>query len=537
MRRTFTFISIFALMMSMLAWPALAEGDSPTPPEPTYTEDWDGRGDDSEDCKKVFDEDGVIDESDPRYEFALQGGWIHWIFNTKGASTDAELVLGGSGVGTYEPGPPLTANVWHFYTPYFELDQLTATINLFGGDPGAGGGLVISDYCSEFVLEGVLTVEKTAVTSFTREHFWEIDKKVETENEEFVNGTPKIWLYTDGSGNETATWTVDVTYEGYEDSDWNVSGTITIANTGALPTTIDSVVDELAGEAIDVDCDVDFPYVLAVGGELVCTYSEDGFVEGSNEVTVTTSLGTVYEADADIIWGDPTTELNDAVRVVDRYFNGESEEVRRWDINAADYDEGDVESFSYDIAYAYADFDECGAYTFSNRARVRVAGGDILTDWATADLKVNVQCLVRKGETVTGAGLPWSEFGVRTWFEYSPLLHETGSRDDFEDGKVKLIQGPRRNHAGHAYLDQVKGEMCFVFADGWGFDLTVAGNVKIEPLQVRPTAWLAPGQFSEHTSITEDDVFCVDVGEAAYGYAIHLDALSPTLIPDPNFGP
>jgi hypothetical protein len=62
-----------------------------------------------------------------------------------------------------------------------------------------------------------LTVSKTAVTSFTREHFWDIAKSVATENEYMHDGYPKVWLYIDGSGNEKATWTVDVTYEGFVD--------------------------------------------------------------------------------------------------------------------------------------------------------------------------------------------------------------------------------------------------------------------------------------------------------------------------------
>jgi hypothetical protein len=91
-----------------------------------------------------------------------------------------------------------------------------------------------------------LTVSKTAVTSFTREHFWDIDKSVDTENGYEHEGYPKVWLYIDGSGDETATWTVDVTYEGYVDSLFNVSGVITIENTGTLDAVITDI-DRCAG--------------------------------------------------------------------------------------------------------------------------------------------------------------------------------------------------------------------------------------------------------------------------------------------------
>lgn len=67
-----------------------------------------------------------------------------------------------------------------------------------------------------------LEVSKTAITYYTRTHKWGIEKFVTTEKEYMHEGVPKIWLYTDSSGDETATWTVDVTYGGYTDSDFKV---------------------------------------------------------------------------------------------------------------------------------------------------------------------------------------------------------------------------------------------------------------------------------------------------------------------------
>jgi len=65
-------------------------------------------------------------------------------------------------------------------------------------------------------------------------------------------------LYTDGSGDETATWTVDVTYDGYTDSDFVIYGEITISNPNDNAVTIDSVVDDLGltgYEDIDLACE------------------------------------------------------------------------------------------------------------------------------------------------------------------------------------------------------------------------------------------------------------------------------------------
>jgi len=77
--------------------------------------------------------------------------------------------------------------------------------------------------------------------------------------------------------------------------------------------------------AADVDCNVEFPYALASGGELNCTYSTplpDGS-DRTNTATVTTS-GDVdgNTARADVTFGDPTTVVNDTINVTDT--NGES---------------------------------------------------------------------------------------------------------------------------------------------------------------------------------------------------------------------
>ena len=119
--------------------------------EGEYVYQWNGNGKNSLDCSKAGEGDRPDDGT----------GWIHWVFTTKGNSTDAVLTLGGSGSGSYSPGEPLEAEVWHFYTPYYDVYELTASITLTGGDKGPGVGLVISDYCTgiEQVVP-MLTIEK-----------------------------------------------------------------------------------------------------------------------------------------------------------------------------------------------------------------------------------------------------------------------------------------------------------------------------------------------------------------------------------------
>ncbi|PKP57005.1 hypothetical protein CVT91_11680 [Candidatus Atribacteria bacterium HGW-Atribacteria-1] len=374
-------------------------------PTPTYTEVWDGRGTDSEDCSKVGD--------GPRTE----DGWIHWVFSTKGKSTDARLVIDGT---EYEPGEPLTANVWHFYTPYFDLEGLEATINLYGGKKGRGGGLVISDYCpgdgNGFDPEDI-NVSKTAVTSYTREHFWDIDKKVETENEYEHEGYPKVWLYIDGSGDETATWTVDVTYEDYEDSGWNVSGTITIENDSTEDIMITSIIDELDGTEIEIDCGIELPYLLEAGLTLTCTYSEDGYVEGFNYVYVEYNVvddDYTYEpsANAEIIWGDPTTENNATVNIKD--ISDLFGEVDLGTVTAPNDGQ-----FTYTKDFEWEDYgvDGCGDFVYDNTATIVETG-----DSASATLKVNVQCYVYETAYAKGDdAICFIEEGFIQWGWTNPI--------------------------------------------------------------------------------------------------------------------
>ena len=496
---------ILVLAFLLVGTVAVAAAMSETE-EPTYTEEWDGRGADSWNC-------AIDGEDDPRYDFQ-DTGWIHWVFSTKGRSTSADLTLGGTGVDVYSPGHPLNANVWHFYTPYYEVEGLTAVINLYGGSPGRGGGLVISDWCpGEFES---LDVSKTAVTTYTREHFWDIDKKVETDNGFVHKELPKIWLYANGSGDEAATWTVDVTYLDYEDYDHNVSGVITIFNDGQLPAVITAVDDVLAGMPIVVDCGVMFPYTLPVGDTLTCTYDEDVAykVEGFNEVTVITERAD-YFANAPIIWGAPALQYKDVVTVKDSNDTGG---VLPATLYAADYEAGEVISFTYSQAFAWADYgkDNCGAFLYKNTAWLV---GTKQT--ANAALRVNVQCY--KDETAYAKGdpaVPFCDYIAR-WGWTNPIMPGTYTWDLW---------------AGAAQCDTTKGTLVgsvTVVYDEDGY-VTVTYNVDfpyildethvyagyaLEP----PAGFTAVGQYENNSPFDGSQVYVI--------------AHAVVSIPDPNFGP
>ncbi len=248
-----------------------------------------------------------------------------------------------------------------------------------------------------------LTVTKTAVTSYTRTHNWDITKSVTTEYGEKENGSPpKIWLYADGSGNEPATWTVDVKHKGYEDSDFDVSGVITIENTGDLPATITSIEDVLGGTPItevNLPEGVVLPYTLPVGGEtLECSYSETvgSKIEGSNDVTVMTDRNNNYEASAEIIWSNtPNTENYKTITISD--ISDLFGEVNLGTVTAPP----ENAQFTYSKDFAWEDYgkDAGGDYVYNNEATIVETG-----DSDDATLKVNVQSYMYETAYAKGDG-------------------------------------------------------------------------------------------------------------------------------------
>jgi hypothetical protein len=489
----------------------------------TYTETWDGRGSDSLDCSKAGEGDRPDDGS----------GWIHWIFSTKGASTSASLTLSGSGTGIFAPGEPLVAEAWHFYTPYSDVASLGAVIEL-NGDAGPGGGLVISDFCPGAVEH--LDVTKTAETSYTRHHDWEIDKAASTEDgyvlpcgDDFAYGAdcPKVWLFTDGSGDESATWTVDARYLGAIDSDFNVSGTVTIANSGTTTAQITAIDDLLAGTPVMLDCGVTLPHALASGASLSCDYSEAvaSKVVGSNVATVTTAES-VYSGEAPIVWGDPTLEENATVNIDDC---SDLDGCVTLGQATAPNDAQFVSSHQF----AYADFVDpysgsgCGAYQYDNTATIRETGQS-----ASARVKVNVQCMIGSDETawaangtVAGQLRYTSKGNWATYVQYGGVAKTTSlfAGQTMKAGTVSFSAPTANTVTITVALDSP-----------WSYD-TVASNLKVQGYSKAPTGNPSPGGFANKATCSAVQQSCSITVPLSSFYGVHLDVTR--MVPDPNFGP
>ena len=155
-----------------------------------------------------------------------------------------------------------------------------------------------------------LTITKTANTSLKRTYSWTITKGPDGEYHKFIG---------DPATSHTYTVSVDKTTT---DSNWAVSGTITIQNPTSVPATISSVSDEISGDiSATLDCGVTFPYTLAAGATLSCTYGAslpDG-ADRTNTVTVTTTEGPQGgTATAPVSFAVPPSHRSDMTRSTSR---------------------------------------------------------------------------------------------------------------------------------------------------------------------------------------------------------------------------
>ncbi len=130
----------------------------------------------------------------------------------------------------------------------------TATIR----ETGQSASTAVTVNCYE------LEVTKTASTSFNRTYTWAIVKKANVTELTLKIGETAVVEYN---------ITVDATYT---DSDWKVSGEITVCNPAQIAATIKNITDVVSpGIVATVDFGVTFPYTLGAGGTLKGNYTAD----------------------------------------------------------------------------------------------------------------------------------------------------------------------------------------------------------------------------------------------------------------------
>jgi len=439
---------------------------------------------------------------------------------TSAAAVEAVLAKGGPRHNVYLYDPAVT-----------EDDGLSAAVNPSTGLPY---GLSHVTLCwSQRVDVGEdgdgeeLTVTKTVETSYTRTHDWSIAKSL---------APAELLLFTDGSGDATVTWTVDVTYEGSEDGDFNVSGVITIENTGQREASITGIVDELAGDPIDIDCGEDFElgHTLAVGDTLTCRYgvAVEAKVEGVNEVTVTTAVDS-YGATEPIVWGAPDPNVNATVMVMDTNAGFAAAHGDEVVLDADDVEPGAVTAFAYTERFAWEDYGQegCGDRAHANTAKVVGDHGSVVVQ-GVAVLGVRVQCFVFVDETAWAAD--GEDPGTRrynaddaggNWATYVEYAAKTTTLFAGQTIDVGTVDFSAVSDAGDVTLT-------VTLRDDWEFE-DVRENLKVQGYAFAPMGNPEPGLF-DHKATCEatSDTCSIDVPAAAF-YGVHVNV--GRWIPDPDF--
>jgi hypothetical protein len=249
-----------------------------------------------------------------------------------------------------------------------------ATINV------ASGETVRCVYTNE---ADAVTVTKDADPSFTRTYEWNVEKT--------LTGDAVITL--DPGQVFSQEYNVEVTNTGSTDSDFGVSGTITIHNPTSHTVTISSVTDAIAGVGSDADvvCPGVFPQDLASGADLVCTYSDD-LPDGAtrlNTASVTlASIATAFTGTASVNFAgqSPDTEVDECVDAKDEGDLGNTDPLGTVCVG----DAPETFTYSWPVPTGAA---QCGTFTYNNTATI-TTNDTQTTDTDDASLQVTIECPV-----------------------------------------------------------------------------------------------------------------------------------------------
>jgi len=157
-----------------------------------------------------------------------------------------------------------------------------------------------------------LEVAKDAETTYKRTFDWTIEKSVDPETINLFKGD-----------SQDADYTVTVTKDAGTDSDWAVTGTITITNPNpastGLTATLDTVTDAMTG-GVNAVVDCGGATEVPADSYIECTYSAD-LPDATSRVNTATveTIGIVGGGvgTSSVTFGEPDTLVNDEVDVTD----------------------------------------------------------------------------------------------------------------------------------------------------------------------------------------------------------------------------
>ncbi len=218
-------------------------------------------------------------------------------------------------------------------------------------------------------------ITKTARMSYTTTYQWNVSK---------LSDVSALTLAAGES--YAANFIVEVGLAGSSDGAFQASGQIFVHNPAPVDATITGVTDEIAGASTTVDCGVQFPFTLAAGADLICTWTSElaAAADITDVATVTTDpagsvLGgsasaTALVADADVTVVDRCADVFDSVR---------GQLGRACEL-------GVPMSFFY--SQSIGPFESCGSHDFTNTAStVGIDTG--ATSSSSVTIPVTVPCV------------------------------------------------------------------------------------------------------------------------------------------------
>jgi uncharacterized repeat protein (TIGR01451 family) len=231
-----------------------------------------------------------------------------------------------------------------------------------------------------------LTVEKTADTSYDRTFDWTIDKSVNPETADLFDGQTADFDYN-----------IDVTKSAPSDSNFAVSGDITITNPADIAADISDITDTISGGFGEVTVDCGGATSVPANDSLVCTYGADlpNKNDRTNDVAVT-AYGVEYDASADITWGDPDNVTNNSDSVDDTINDG--------DFGPFSTSTSHQYTETYDCSGVEYDEDGVGTKTIDNTAT-------LVNDGDSDDASVTITCyrlsVDKTADTSFGRNFDW----------------------------------------------------------------------------------------------------------------------------------
>jgi len=232
----------------------------------------------------------------------------------------------------------------------------------------------------DFCLDWEVIASKTAETSYTRDFAWGIEKTADATSLTMMPGQGEVLV----------NYTVDVTRTGFADSDFAVSGSVSVFNPAPIAAEIASIDDVMGSYSVTLDCGVTFPYTLGSLETLTCTY-----LTAVLDATSLTNVATVNVVEGSLVGGDSAEALADfsaadvtsvdACVAVDDTLKGELGFT--------------CTSQTYNYTLPVGPYAACGVYQVVNVASFVGTDGETGSDSWTVDVDVPCQsgCTLTQG--------------------------------------------------------------------------------------------------------------------------------------------